>query len=182
MAGNRIATAWLALIIFCALWASGYAVDSEVIHTPNGKPLFEFRYSAEDGNGVTTWDITDSKYDAIRQALGYGAKYWAEVLQDGLQNSAPARINVFGNGDKSVGASSPQSLLPAFTDYTELGAMLIKGWQPGSTGQVAELSIGNYAPYYGSTGADDPAYFYTGPITHLPGNGDQLHLAAISAA
>ncbi len=153
----------------------GRAVDSEIVYSPDGTPVFEFRYRAHDDEGHLIWDIRKDEYNDIRQALRYGTQYWAETLEPGLNNSRPVPILVYGDDDQNDSAYSPTSPI---TGYTEVGAMLIKGWQPGKDRTVGQIAIGNWTPYFGSSGNDDPAYYYNGPITHLPRNGDQMHLAS----
>lgn len=164
--------------LFVFLIACGGGIQAgeyETIYSPNGTPVFEFGYRAEDDDDDVVWEIRDDRYDDIRQALRDGAQYWAEALEPGLKNSIPVPIVVYGSDEQNASA---QSLPSPITDYTEVGAMLLKGWQSGEDRPVGEIEIGTWNPYYNPSGDDDPAYYYNGPITHLPKNGDQMHLAS----
>ncbi len=181
MAHTRALTATNFLFLILILFGFGgvtFSGESDIVYTPDGRPIFEFGYRDEDNQGNVIWDISDDEYSDIRQALIYGADYWAEVLGPGLKNTEPAPIIVYGDHRLNASAASPQSDEPGLTNYTALGAMLIKGWQPDEDEAVGIIEIGNWWPYFGATGRDDPSFYYNGPITHLPENGDQMHLAS----
>lgn len=164
------------LFVFLITCGGGIqAGEYETVYSPNGTPVFEFGYRAEDDDDDVVWDIRDDRYEEIRQALRDGAQYWTEALEPGLKNTIPVPIVVYGSEEKNASA---QSLPSPLTDYTEVGAMLLKGWQSGEDRPVGEIEIGNWNPYYASSGDEDPAYYYNGPITHSPKNGDQMHLAS----
>ena len=157
------------------LLASGgtAAYQSVVVDTPNGRPFIELGiFGAGEGSGLLPGgyearDVTEKEVGALQEALSY----WGRLLQDGLQNSAPAEIFVvaadadYFNASGNVIDSPDQDVLP-------LTAFLSQNLGSGKGTAVIRI--------YGQAEGSETSPYY-GSLKPLPDNGDQLHLSAALA-
>ncbi len=155
------------------------AGEYDIVYSSDGKAVFRFNYTDDpsDWGPSADWDIRADRYSDIRAALINGSQYWADMFGPHLNNTLPAPLTVYGSSDTNASAFSPITNNPLFNGNTEVGAMLLNNFDNAGE-DVGIIEIGSWWPYYGSTGVEDPAYYYLGPVTHQPQNGDQMHLAS----
>lgn len=149
------------------------SAESELVSTPDGKPVFELLYDDEYG----AWFPGEDKYSDLRNALINEAQYWAEAIAPGLSNSSAVPIGVLGTDQDGASAQSYYITDPGHSDYTQLGAALLRDWRTDPEFEGV-IRIGTWPSYYGSS-IDDPRYYDYSPATHLPQNGNKILLSTV---
>ena len=104
------------------------AAEEVTINTPNGRPFVVLRVF-DIGESTDKWGepVTASAVltDRERQLITSGLEYWGSLLEDGLQNTSPAVIDLIATKtDPDDINASATSLPTGVDDNTLLSALL----------------------------------------------------------
>ena len=145
---------------------SAEAYRSVFIETPNGRPFIELSIlePGEDEDVESPREVTDQEIDSIREGLSY----WGRMLEDGLQNTAPAQVYVGAAYADDFNAFAGALGDGDFVD-APLTAFLTQNRGSGKETAVVQI-MGDTSGTLAS-----PDY---GPLKTIPDHGDLISLSA----
>jgi hypothetical protein len=162
---------------------SGY--DLIDVPSPSGSPFLRLKifnkgeqYLSPDplspydeNGGVSAWTLNKDEQAALRNA----GNYWGSIFDPILASnplSSPVTINVGTYNVRNADAYSPE--YGDTNGYTALGWAITGHYS--ETGAPHPISLIHIGPFDADLALHN---FYTGPITSLPLNGQQTHLASM---